>query len=76
MFPIIIDGTACNSRQRLDRVNQTHLVLASVKLVLQKMKEGWSNHHFVWGMEPPTLKQTSLKDDLSDEMTIDRDILK
>ena len=31
-----IDGTAQNSWQRLDYVNQTHLVLASGKLVLQK----------------------------------------
>ena len=75
MFPIIIDGTAYNSGQRLDHVNQTHLVLARGKLVLQKIKEGWSNHHFAWGMEP-TLEQTSLKADLSDEITIYRDILK
>ena len=31
-----IDGTAWNSRQRLNNVNRTHLVLASGKLVLQK----------------------------------------
>ena len=32
----VIDGTALNSGQGLDHVNQTHLVLASGKLVLQK----------------------------------------
>ena len=31
-----IDDMAKNSGQRLDNVNQTHLVLASGKLVLQK----------------------------------------
>ena len=31
-----INGTAKNSRQRLDNVNQTHLVLAIGKLVQQK----------------------------------------
>ena len=31
----LIDGTACDSGQRLENVNQTHLVLVSGKLVLQ-----------------------------------------
>ena len=35
-----IDGTALSSGQRLDNVNQTHLVLANGKLVLQK-KRSW-----------------------------------
>ena len=34
MLLIFIDGTAQNSGQRFDNVNQTHLVLASCKLVL------------------------------------------
>ena len=33
-----IDGTAENSGQRLDYVNQTYLVLANGKLVQQKVK--------------------------------------
>ena len=37
MLLIFIDNTALNIRQRLDCVNQTHLVLASGKLVLPKM---------------------------------------
>ena len=36
MFQRFIDGPAKNSGPRLDNVNQTHLVLASGKLVLQK----------------------------------------
>ena len=34
-----IDGPVQNSGQRLDNANQTHLVLASDKLVLQKTKK-------------------------------------
>ena len=36
-----IDVTAKNSRQMLDNVNWTHLVLASCKLVPQKTDPGW-----------------------------------
>ena len=36
MLLILIDGTAYDSVQRLDNVNQMHLVLASGKLVQQK----------------------------------------
>ena len=37
MLLIFIDNTALNNRQKFDSVNQTHLVLASCKLVLLKM---------------------------------------
>ena len=36
MLQRFIEGPALNSGQRLDNVNQTHLVLASGKLVLYK----------------------------------------
>ena len=35
----LIDGAALNSGQRLDKADQTHLVLASGKLVQQKMQK-------------------------------------
>ena len=35
-----IDSAALNSGERLENVNQTHLVLARGKLVLQKSQEG------------------------------------
>ena len=38
MFPRFIDSTVQNSGQRLGNIIQTHLVLASGKLVLQNNK--------------------------------------
>ena len=39
MLQRFIDSPAWNSGERLDNVNRTHLVLACVKLVLQKVCE-------------------------------------
>ena len=45
MLLLFIDGIAQNSGQMLDNVNQTHLVLASAKLLLQKPVQFFRNHH-------------------------------
>ena len=67
-------GTALNSGQRLDNVNQTHLALASDKLVLQKGRLLLDNHdcvslHVIRDLEQiphiPTLKNERFQSDVN-----------